>query len=351
MFEDMVYENIMDDMMKKTSNNVRTDEGSLLYNACAKQGMKLEEVYGDMEDISDNMLPDTQDLEHLIRYAAERGISYHYASAPVVRGVFLQKIEIGEQFLCGNYEYEVTDSLGGFVYELTCLTAGAEANNNMGELEPIEYIDEFEGGEITGIVQEGTPDEDVEVFRARVFASFQSTGFSGNKAAYREYIDEFTGVGGCKPKRREAGSSYIYITVISSQYERPDDDLVAHLQEAVDPEISHGEGDGYAPICHNVIIQAVTPITVDVRAEITWDTGYSTATSKGQIENVVDLYLLELRKKWEVSDYLTVRLAQVDARILTVEGVLDVKGTSINGRAENLILTPDEIPIRGNVNV
>ena len=132
MFEDRLYDNIMEEMMKGFGAEVRTDEGSLAYNACAKQAVKLEEVYADMEDIYDNMLPDRMEREYLIRYAKERGIAYHYAACPVVKGVFSQEIGLGEMLTCGDYDYEVKESLGGFAYALACTTAGVEANTNFG---------------------------------------------------------------------------------------------------------------------------------------------------------------------------------------------------------------------------
>jgi uncharacterized phage protein gp47/JayE len=351
MFEDRLYDNIMEEMMDGFGSEVRTDEGSLAFNSCAKQAMKLEEVYGDMEDINDNMLPDTQDLEHLIRYAKERGISYTYATAPIVKGVFKQEIEMGATFSCGNYDYTVVEDLGNFEYALACETTGVEANTNFGDLEPVEYMDDFDSGEIMELLQPGEPDEDVEKFREKVFASFQSTNFCGNKSAYRTYVNEYTGVGGCKPKRRKEGGSYIYITVISSDFSVPNDGLIAKLQEDIDPETSHGEGDGYAPICHNVIVLPVKAIVVNVAVNVIWDSGYSSETSRSLIEQAIGGYLLSLRKNWEASDYLTVRIAQIESRIIGIEGVLDVSNTTINGIGENLILSEDEIPIRGDVNV
>ena len=235
MFEDRLYDNIMEEMMKGFGAEVRTDEGSLAYNACAKQAVKLEEVYADMEDIYDNMLPDRMEREYLIRYAKERGIAYHYAACPVVKGVFSQEIGLGEMLTCGDYDYEVKESLGGFTYALACTTAGVGANTNFGELEPSEYIEGYEGGRITELLQAGTADEDVEAFRARVLKSFQNKAFGGNKAAYREYIDSLPGIGGCKPRRRMAGSSYIYVYAISTEYSIPPESTVEMVQELVDP--------------------------------------------------------------------------------------------------------------------
>lgn len=75
MYEDRTQDVIVAEMLENFGKDVRTDENSLAYNACVKTASELEDVYGDIMDIYDNMLPDTQDLSHLIAYAAERGIT------------------------------------------------------------------------------------------------------------------------------------------------------------------------------------------------------------------------------------------------------------------------------------
>ena len=353
MFDDRLFDVIMGEMMEAFGANVRTDEGSLAWNACAKIAEKLEEVYGDMDAINDNILPDTQDLEHLIRYAEERGLEYHYATAPVVKGVFAQEIEIGERFTCGDYSYIVTELLSGYDYKLECETEGTEANATLGELEPIDYIDDYQGGTITQILIDGTDDEDEEVFRQRIFDSFKSVAFGGNKADYRSYINNIDGVGGCKPKRRVDGETFIHIPIITESFGVPSAELVDEVQTIVDPLQNQGEGDGLAPIDHQVVIEAVEAVNVSVSATITFDVGYSAETSKSLVENAVEDYISSLRRTWEANELedMYVRLSKIDASILTVEGVLDVTGTKINGKAENLVLNYKQIPMLGGVTI
>ena len=74
MFEDKTFENIMAEMMADMPDGIDTSDGSLFYNACAKQAVRLEEAYQAMSAINDNMYPDTADLEHLIRNGNDRGI-------------------------------------------------------------------------------------------------------------------------------------------------------------------------------------------------------------------------------------------------------------------------------------
>ena len=83
------------------------------------------------------------------------------------------------------------------------------------------------------------------------------------------------GIGGCKPRRREQGSAWVMITVIGNEYDVPAQRIITAVQTAIDPEQSHGEGDGLAPICHNVKIEPVVAVPVNVSVDITWNAGYS----------------------------------------------------------------------------
>ena len=120
MFDDRTYNNILDEMLDEFGQDVDTGEASLAFNACDKIAEKLEETYGDMDAINRNMSPDTMDLDHLIQYGElQRGVSYNYATAPVVKGEFQQEIEIGQQFICNDFTYTVSELIDGFAYKLT----------------------------------------------------------------------------------------------------------------------------------------------------------------------------------------------------------------------------------------
>ena len=84
---------------------------------------------------------------------------------------------------------------------------------------------------------------------------------------------------------------------------------------------------------------------------VTFDTGYSATTNQLLIENVVKEYLEELRASWESLERNStiVRISQIESKILSVEGVLDVTNTTINGASENLILDYMNIAVFGGV--
>ena len=90
------YEEIMAEMMAEMPDDVNTEEGSLIYNACAKQALQLEEAYLSMQIVEDNMYTDTQDEEHLIQNGKDKGVDIKEATRTIVQGDFQQEIEILE---------------------------------------------------------------------------------------------------------------------------------------------------------------------------------------------------------------------------------------------------------------
>ena len=67
------------------------------------------------------------------------------------------------------------------------------------------------------------------------------------------------------------------------------------------------------------------------------------------VQEMIQVYFDSLISTWADSDHLTVRISQLESRILDVPGVLDIAGTTINETAGNLELSNVAIPVLGTV--
>lgn len=352
MYEEMTYNNIMTMMMEEMPDGINTDEGSIIYNACTKMALKLEEIFIVNSYLYDNLSPDTMDEEHLRKYATnERGITINEATAAIMQGEFNQEIEIGTRFTLNDLNYIATSQIEQYKYELECEETGIFPNNVFGELAPIDYVENWQGGKITKVLVPGTDGDDVEAIREKVMASFFTKAFAGNKQAYKDLFNNFNGVGGVKIKRRDPQTGWINATIITSEYDVPEQQLIKKVQDAIDPEISHGEGDGQAPIGHKVLVTGVRELMINIEARVEFDDGYNMDTSRSYIESAIDEYLLSLRKEWEDSSTLMVRVFQVIAAMAKVTGILDINSVKLNGVEANITLEEDQIPKRGTLNV
>ena len=111
---------------------------------------------------------------------------------------------------------------------------------------------------------------------------------------------------------------------------------------------TYGKGDGLVSIDHNVHVFPCGSTSVDVGLTLTYATGYSWAEIGNAITQAIDDYILELNKEWEATAII-VRISQLDAKILDVQGVVDITGTTLNGEAKNLEIGADNIAVRGNI--
>lgn len=118
-------------------------------------------------------------------------------------------------------------------------------------------------------------------------------------------------------------------------------------QNTIDPAESAGEGYGLAPIGHVVSVKSAKEVTVTLKTKITFDTGYSWSNLQNSIDTAVQDYLLELRKGWADTAYLVVRISQIETRLLSIKGIVDIENTKINGSTDNLTLGKYEVPVFG----
>ena len=146
--------------------------------------------------------------------------------------------------------------------------------------------------------------------------------------------------------------------MVDTNYNVITEDFINQLKETIDPENNSGEGLGLAPIGHTVTIVTPTEVTIDITATLTLMQGYVLSQVEDGIQSALNEYINNLRQHWgdssETNTYSTaVYLARINASILSVEGVANVTGTTINGLESDLILTQDattqELPKLGEV--
>ena len=122
------------------------------------------------------------------------------------------------------------------------------------------------------------------------------------------------------------------------------------LQKEIDPEM-RGNGYGIAPIGHQVTVTGVTEILCNVTMTLSLLNGAERDAILEKIRSSFEDYFVELRKKWADSEYLTVRNSYLEAKVLDVDGVLDVQDCLVNEKSGNLVLGADEIPVLGEIGV
>lgn len=404
MFENETYEALLSGALARVSSAVDKREGSMVMNGVAPSMAELAQLYIGLDFVFTATYLATAPREYLVKRAADRNMAPYPASAAVFRAEFNIEVPVGTRFSCEDLNFEVTarmdtadDTDTGLSHRVTCETAGSAANDYAGTLIPIEYVNGLTHAELVELLIPGDDVEGTEVFRQRVLDSYQSQAFGGNQADYTEKVIAMAGVSAVKVHPVWNGdiepSTLIPSTDVTTWYEAavgtlaapvaawltavytaandklltvggtvklvimasnntvPSDTLLEEVQTAVDPTQNAGEGLGLAPIGHVVNVVGVSQTAANITLNLTYASGWNWAAVKSYVEAVIDDYFEELAQGWNTSEYITVRISQIESRILSecAAMVTDIGGTKINGVEANLVLDADSIPVRGTV--
>lgn len=350
-YSSMTYEVILQRMLDRVPDTMDKREGSIIYDALAPAAVELALLYIEFGIIENESYADTASREYLIKRAAERGLTPHSATYAVVKGLFTPTtldIPIGSRFNSDKLNYEVIAKIADGEYQLQCETIGTDGNRFSTTLIPIDYIDGLETATISEVLIPGEDEEDTEEFRTRYFDSFDTKAFGGNKTDYITKTNEIDGVGATKVTPVWNGGGTVKLTILNSDYDKASDTLIGTVQNLIDPQ-QDAEGIGYAPIGHIVTVDTAEEVEINVKATLTFDTGYTFNNLKSQIEQVIEDYLLEIRKDWANNEESLVRIRQIELKILSIEGIIDIANTKINNSTSNLTLSKYQIPIFGGV--
>ena len=397
MYENVTYEAILERMLARVSGKFDKREGSVIWDTHSPTAIELQILYIELDTILKEAYGDSASREFLILRCKERGIYPYPATHAVLKGVFTpQSVDVtGKRFNIGDINYIVTKKIADGEYEIQCESSGIVGNQYFGSMIPIEYIKGLQTAELTDILIPGENEEETEDLRRRYFNSFDESAFGGNRTDYLEKTNAIPGVGrakvtriwnadispadmipkecveewyngiketlaeevehwltsvfiAAKEKKLTTGGT-VLLTIINSEFGAASDALVQTVQTAIDPEVNAGGGYGLAPIGHFVKVESAKEKEMTIRTTLTFEPGGGWSNLQSSLEAAVSDYLLELRKEWADSQNLIVRISQIENRILSVPGIIDVQNTSINGEENNLTLGKYEIPVLGGV--
>lgn len=343
----ITYEEILERMLARIPEGFDKREGSIIFDALAPAAVELQLLYLDLENLINETFADSASREFLIRRARERGIIPYPSSFAILKAVAKPNdVEIprGSRFNLDDLNYKIIEKISPGLYQVECESSGSIGNKYFGTLIPIEYIDGLESIEITELLIAGEDEEDTESIRTRYFDSFDSKAYGGNIKDYIQKTNAIAGVGATKVTPVWNGGGTVLLTILDADFNRATETLIKKVQEEIDPE-PQAKGLGIAPIGHRVTVRTADEVKVNIRTKISWKAD----KDLGQVKEIIDKYLAELRKTWDKEENLIIRISQIESRILDLDGVLDIGGTQINGKEENLVIDRYGLPVIGDV--
>ncbi|MFV0497498.1 MAG: baseplate J/gp47 family protein [Candidatus Fimivivens sp.] len=330
------YNEILTEMLARVPDDLDKREGSLIYTALAPMAYMLCEQQFYDDDITDSTMPDTATGALQTRLYTSLGVSRKAATKAARLGLFTPSgaaVAIGSRFGAAGVYYTVSGVTAGG-YQLTCEIPGIIGNQYFGEILPLDNLNpDITSATLSTVLVVGEDAEDDDSYRIRFYAEMQSTPFGGNVAQYEQQIKSISGVGDVVVFPTPEGGGTVCCVIVDPEGNPVSGTLLDAVQEMIDPT-PQGKGYGLAPIDHVVTITTPTAALMNISATIVLDTGYTLSALESQISAAIsDYFLIGVGFRGNI-----VRVARIETAILSVEGVIDVTGLTLNGVDENLTL-------------
>ena len=347
MFDYKTFDDILNSMLSGITG-VRTDEGSLVYNACCKLAEKQAEVYDDMDIILENILPDTMDLTHLIRLGAIQNVFYNVAlPATVTIDVTNTNItfELDTPIVLADYTFKCTN-IDNTEYTFDCIEEGViTASDSDIETSLEEVLSGYTSGtDYTWTFENGSEDEDEEAYRQRVIDSYTTYAQNGNKQFYRELFGAEPHVAQVKPFRSTSTDGTFNVYLIKDNGTFTDDELT-QLVKDVEEDIPLGQ----YPTLKNA---GINTINVKFTAIFNSYPPIDEESLKLEFTNKFNDFCEKWKEEWGTkTQYSMVRLYDVEQMILNIAGVDDVSDVTLNGNENSIMIALTDYPKLGTLTV
>jgi uncharacterized phage protein gp47/JayE len=287
--------------------------------------------------------------EFLDLRVAEEGLKRGAATHAIKKGYLYDQdnnlidIPISSRFSIDDFNFIAIEKISTGTYKMRCESIGIEGNFIVGQLIPIDYIEGLSTANLGEIIIPGQEIEDNESLFNRYIEHLNEKPFGGNIADYKINTRAIEGVGAVKIFPIWNGGGTVKIVFLDSSYNVPTKELIDLVQTTLDPASNNGKGLGIAPVGHVVTVKGAEDIEITIETKLVLRRDVTIGQVQGDIEGVIKDYLLSLRKQWSEEENTIVRISQIEARILNVEGVADIHTTKVNGKEENLTLGLDEV--------
>jgi len=235
-------------------------------------------------------------------------------------------------------EAEVTlEADGTAIVTVIAEAAGAAYNVAAGAIDRMHV----NLADLTGYTNEaavgGSDAESDAALFARLDARRKRPSTSGNVYHYEQWALEVPGVGAVQVTPRANGPGTVGVLVVDAAMEPAAETITAAVAAHIEAE---------RPVGVAVSVTAPTALDVTVAATMTLDGSTTKAAVQTELETRLGAYLRTL-----VFRGSAVLLSQVTYLLMSIPGVLDYQGLTLNGAAANLTIPDGSVPVLGEVTV
>lgn len=344
LFESETPETILERILSRMNTDLQTREGSYAYDQAAPIALEIWRVLMTLDELIEAFYVNPRSGPYLDAHADLFAMARREGTCSAAKVQFYGRdgvtIPAKTGFVTsGALGFQTVGDViikdGSAVGYLRSAQVGRKYNVPSGAvnqiLRTIPGLEAFEVGEATG----GTDPETDTALYERLDEKRKRPPTSGNEAHYREWALSVDGVGAVRVTPRWKGPGTVLVLIVGYD-RRPVDDVVA---DACKTYI-----ETRRPVGADVTVASAKAVEVGVSAQVVLHTGASLTAVKAAFVSKLDTYLAGL-----AFEEFAVHANRVGALLMSIDGVVDYDGLTLNGAEENLELDSDEVPVTGEV--
>jgi len=349
--------------------DIDTRQGGIFYDAIASACYGIASFYADISTMFDLVFLDTAEGEYLDDKGAEHNVHRNPATAARYEFNWTGTAEppVGSRFFTSNlyftlqegvlegerYLYLEAEALG--VISNTVLPGTAAVS--MGAI----------GGLLTStfgaLIEIGADIESDEDYRHRIREKVSGPAENGNRQHYKTWAEEIAGCARARVIPLFAGPNTVMVICIGPDGLPAAQTVVDRVQEHIDPmtlgktvdyggqqiPVGDGLGDGRANIGAHLAAVAPEAIVVNVSFDAVLRPGTDIGRIKEEAENkFIDLFK-DLAQNTPERQNSVIRIAEINAIIFSLNGLIDYSNLTLNGSSTNMELTVRQVATLGEV--
>lgn len=344
MFEHETPDAILERILSRMGAGLQTREGSYAYDQAAPIAFEIWRVLMTLDELIEAFYINPKSGKYLDAHADLLALARRMGTRATAKMQLSGRdglvVPAGTAFYtAGGLEFRLTADAairdGSATGYVRAAEVGSRYNVGRGDisqiLRSISGLAEFSNEPADG----GTDPEADEALFARIDEKRKRPPTSGNEAHYREWALSVDGVGAVRTTELWRGPGTVRV-LIAGYDRRPVG------QAVVDACAAYIESQ--RPVGADVTVASAKAVPVHVSAQVVLAAGAALPQVEEAFAAKLDAYLADV-----AFERFTVHINRVGALLLSVGGVVDYDGLTLNGSGENLVLDGDSVPVAGEV--
>lgn len=330
--------------------NVDTSQGSIYRDASDGHIIRTAKFFNDLRQIVDiiSINSCTGDVldEKLTERGMERNPPADTAASYYVEFVGAEPAE-GDVMSCDDHFFVAEKMNGRWV--ITSEETGTDMNTLVPGLPviPEQDVDNLISATLLELAVPAVDMEEDDFARERFINKLSGPSENANKAQLQSWCEAIQGVGRARIISLWDGPCTALGIIISSDGGSPTDEVVASVQETIDPG-AEGMGEGLATIGLHFTARAAQKVKINVVVDISKQAETSYPDIQQKVEDAVRGYLKELALH-SYTEEIIVRYNSIGALIAAISEVVDYDNLLVNGSTENVVCDRYQVPAVGEV--